>query len=122
MVDYFSVKYSGKEHNLHLKAALKKYKVTTDWEVKLYIGIELKWDCEKRIVKISMPGYVHAKLHAFQHDKHKRPQDLQYPWTQPVYGNNNKMLSEKTTAEKLDEHNQKILQKIVGNSFIMPYL
>ena len=43
-VDDFGVKYSGKEHALHLKAALEtKYKVTTDWEGKLYIGIALKW-------------------------------------------------------------------------------
>ena len=35
VVDYFGVKYSGKEHDLHLKAALEdKYKVTKDWEVK----------------------------------------------------------------------------------------
>ena len=39
----FGVKYSGKERALHLKAELDdKYKVTTDWEVKLYIGIALK--------------------------------------------------------------------------------
>ena len=32
VADYFGVKYLGKEHALHLKAALEdKYKVTTDW-------------------------------------------------------------------------------------------
>ena len=37
------VKYLGKEHSLNLKAALEdKYKVTTYWEGKLYIGIALK--------------------------------------------------------------------------------
>ena len=40
VVDDFGVKYSGKEHALHLKAALEeKYKATTDWEEKLCIGI-----------------------------------------------------------------------------------
>ena len=49
MVDDFGVKYSSKEHALHLKASLEtKYKVTTDWEGKLHIGIALKWDYEKR--------------------------------------------------------------------------
>ena len=49
MVVYdFGVKYSGKERALHLKAELDdKYKVTTDWKGKLYIGIALKWDYEK---------------------------------------------------------------------------
>ena len=45
--------------------------------------------------------------------KPKRPQDSPYPWTQPVYGKKNKMLSEKAPAKELDEHNQKRLQKIV---------
>ena len=73
--DNFSVKYSGKEHALHLKASLKKYKVTTDRGGKLYIGIALKWDYEKGTVQLSMPDYVRAALHAFQHDKPKRLQD-----------------------------------------------
>ena len=36
VVDDFGVKYSEKEHNIHLKVALKKiYKLTIDWEGKL---------------------------------------------------------------------------------------
>ena len=47
VVDCFGIKYSGKDHALHLKAALEtKYKVTTDWEG-LYIGIPIKWDYKK---------------------------------------------------------------------------
>ena len=43
IVDDFGVKSLLKYHALHLKAALEgKYKVTTDWEVKLYIGVALK--------------------------------------------------------------------------------
>ena len=42
VVDDFGVEYPGKEHELHLKSTLEtKYKVTTDWEGKLYIGIAL---------------------------------------------------------------------------------
>ena len=64
VVDDFWVKYSGKEHSLHLKSALEdKYKVTTDWEGKLYIGISLNWYYEKVTVQISMPSYVHAALY-----------------------------------------------------------
>ena len=38
VVDDFGVKYSVKEHALHLKSALEeKYKVTTDQEGKLFI-------------------------------------------------------------------------------------
>ena len=74
VVDDFGVKYLGKEHTLNLKSALEdKYKVTTDWEGKLYIGIVLKWDYEKGTVQLSMPGNVRAALHSFQHKKIKRP-------------------------------------------------
>ena len=66
------------------------------------------------MVKLSMPGYVRAALHAFQYKKPERPQDSPYPWTQPIYGKNNHMISEKAQAEELDEYNKKILQKIVG--------
>ena len=115
VVDNFGVKYPGKDHALHLKSELEtKYKVTTDWESKLYIGIELKCDHGKGRVKLSMPGYVHAALHAFQHEKPKKPQDSPYPWAQTVYRKNNQMLSEKAPDEELDENNQKRLPKIVG--------
>ena len=63
VVDDFGQKYSGKEHALHLKAAIEdKYRVTIDWEVKLYIWIALKWDYEKGTIQISMPVHVHAAL------------------------------------------------------------
>ena len=63
VVDDFRVKHLVKKHVLHLKAALEdKYKVITDYVGKLYIGIELKWDYEKRTFQISMPGYVCAAL------------------------------------------------------------
>ena len=72
LVDDFGVKYLGKEHNLHLKAELEtKYKITTDWEGKLFIGIALKWAYKKGTVQLSMPGCVRSVLHAFQHKKPK---------------------------------------------------
>ena len=52
----------------------------------MYIGIALKWCYEKGTVQISLPGYVSAELHYFQHEKPKLPQESPYPWTQPVYG------------------------------------
>ena len=96
MVDYFEGKYLGKEHALHLKAVPEdEYKVTTDWEVKLYIVIALKWDYEKVTVQLSMSGYVRAELHSFKHEKPKMPHNSPYSWTQPIYGKNNHMISEK---------------------------
>ena len=94
VVDDFIVKYSVKEDALHLKSALEdKYKVTTDWEGTLYIGIALKWDHEKGTVQLSIPGYVRAELHSLQHTKPTRPQDSPYPWIQSINGKSNHMLS-----------------------------
>ena len=89
VVDDFGVKYLVKQYALHLKLALKdKYKVTTDWEGKLYIGIQLKWDYEKGKVQHSMPGYVRAAQHYFQHKKHKIPHDSPHPWKQSIHEKN----------------------------------
>ena len=83
----------------HLKEALQdKYKVTTDWEGKLYIGIALKWEYEKGLVKLSMPWYVRAELHSFQQETPKY-QDSPYNWTKPIIEKNNQMLSEKVPNE-----------------------
>ena len=41
------------------------------------------------------------------------------PGHNPFMGENNQMLSEKASAEKLDENDQKSLQKIVGKAYIM---
>ena len=69
VVNEFGVKYSGKDHALHLKSALEdKYKVNIDWEGKLFIGIAMKWDYEKITVQLSMPSYLRAVLHSFQHE------------------------------------------------------
>ena len=69
-----------------MKAALEdKSTITTDWEVKLYIGIALKWDHEKVRVQLSMTGYVRAALHSFQ-DKNPK-----YPMPRHTPGHNTSM-------------------------------
>jgi hypothetical protein len=50
-VDDFGVKYFGKDNVLHLIKALRQhYELEEDWEGKLYCGISLKWDYERRYV------------------------------------------------------------------------
>ena len=72
VVENVVVKYYGKEHALHIKAALEgKYKVTTYWDGEIYVGISLTWDYDKCTVQLAMPGYVRAELHSFQHEKTK---------------------------------------------------
>jgi hypothetical protein len=59
VVDYFTVKYVGKQHVEHLRnGLLQTYELTTDWTAMVYCGMTLKWDYKNRTCDISMPGYV----------------------------------------------------------------
>jgi hypothetical protein len=87
VVDDFGVKYVGKQHANHLMNALREnYEVSEDWEGKLYCGITLNWDYDKRTVDLSMPGYIDAVLHKFQHPPPKQPQDAPFKSNRPQYG------------------------------------
>jgi hypothetical protein len=64
VVDYFGIKYVGKEHADHLMQAIKQnYKFSKDWAGQLYCGISINLDYQNGIVDLSMPGYVQATLH-----------------------------------------------------------
>jgi hypothetical protein len=87
VVDDFSVKYVDKHHAEHLRnALLRTYELTTDWTATVYSGMTLKWDYNKRICHISMPGYVSNVLSKFQHDSPKNPQHTPSRYITPVYG------------------------------------
>ena len=65
-VDYFGVKYVGKEHAEHLIVDLiKSYKISRDWEVKRYLELDLDWYFEKREVHLSMLTYIDDALKRF---------------------------------------------------------
>jgi hypothetical protein len=73
--DDFAVNCVGKHHAEHLRnSLLRTYELTTDWTATVYSGMTLKWDYNKRICDISMPGYVSNILSKFQHDSPKHPQ------------------------------------------------
>jgi hypothetical protein len=87
VVEYFSVKYVGKQHAEHLwSALLQNYELTTDWTDTVYSGMTLKWDYGKITCDISMPGYVSNILSKFKHDAPKHPQHTPSRYVAPVYG------------------------------------
>ena len=73
-----------------------KYKVTTEWDGKIYVGISLNWDYDKGTFQLSMSGYVHVEFHNFQHKNSKTAQYSPYPYTLPQYINNNQILNKNT--------------------------
>ena len=113
------MKYSGKEHALHLKVSLEsKYKVIIHWDGKLYVVISPTRDSDKGTVRLSIPGYLLIALYSFLHENPKRGQDLPYPWTPLQYGNNNRILNYKHPDDKLDAINKKHLHKLSENNVL----
>jgi hypothetical protein len=87
VVDDFGVKYVGTEHAMHLLEALRGlYMVTEDWAGTLFSGITIQWNYADKYVDISMPHYIPAMLHQFQHQKPAKHQGAPHSWTAPMYG------------------------------------
>jgi hypothetical protein len=87
VVDDFGIKYVGQEHADHLKASIEKhYQISCDWTGSAYCGLQLDWDYKNRFVDLSMPGYIKAALHKFQHPPPTRPENSPHTWSLPVYG------------------------------------
>ena len=96
VVDDFGIKYERQEDITHILDELKTiYKISEDWDGKLYCGLNLEWDYYKREVLFSMPNYVIKALHKFQYPTPKRAQHVRHQWTRPNYG------STKTTSNSL---------------------
>ena len=63
VVDHLGIKYTKKDNIDYLVKAIKdKYPLKIDWEGSKYIGIDLKWDYNKREVILSMKGYAERAL------------------------------------------------------------
>jgi hypothetical protein len=75
VVDDFGVKYIGREHAEHLMECIKKnYNISSNWNGHAYCGLTLEWDYKNRMVDLSMPGYIKAALHKYQHAAPARPE------------------------------------------------
>jgi hypothetical protein len=115
VVDDFGVLYVGKQHAEHLRDTLAaKYKITTDWEGQLYLGITLKWDYNQRTVDLSMPEYVSKALTRFNHPPPSRPQNAPHSWTKPQYGAKTQLTPPLDTSPALNPREVQLLQQIIG--------
>jgi hypothetical protein len=87
VVNDFSVKYVRTEHAMHLLEALRGlYMVTEDWAGTLFSGLTIQWNYAGKYVDISMPHYIPAMMHRFQHPKPAKHQGAPHSWTAPTYG------------------------------------
>jgi hypothetical protein len=77
----------GKQHADHLTQAIEEhYAYSQDWAGKLYCGIIITWNYAKCTTDLSIPGYIAAALHKFQHKPPAQPQHAPHKWNQPTYG------------------------------------
>jgi hypothetical protein len=51
----------------------KKYNISRDWNGGAYCGLNLDRDYKNRTVDLSMPRYIKAALHKYQHPAPARP-------------------------------------------------
>ena len=115
VVDDFGVKYVGKEHALHLAAALKEnYEVTMDWSGSLYVGIRLKWDYTNRTVTLHMPGYVQTALKRFTHPPPSKPVHAPYKAPKKQYGVKVQLTEPTDDSTPLTPSQKKTIQQIIG--------
>jgi hypothetical protein len=79
VVDDFGVKYVGGEHAAHLMACIQNnYNISSDWNGRAYCGLTLDLDYKNRTVDLSMPGYIKAALHKYQHAAPALPEHAQH--------------------------------------------
>jgi hypothetical protein len=98
-VDYFGVKYVGREHAEHLMECIKhNYNISSNWNGSAYCGLTLEWDYKNRTVDLSMPGYIKASLHKYQHAAPARPEHEPHTWNPPIYGAKTQYLEDETVG------------------------
>ena len=106
----------GEDNIQHLIRSLKKDStVPEDWTGALYCGNILKWDYEKRILDLSMSGYIKKVLQRYNHEIPRRPQRSSYPVAQIKYGKAaQEPITEDTSREVSNEEILKVKQ-VVGS-------
>jgi hypothetical protein len=115
VVDNFGVKYAGHEHAMHLLSTLRQlYTVTKDWAGTLFNGLTIQWNYPARYVDISMPEYIPAMLHKFQHPKPAKHQGAPHAWTTPTYGANIQYATPADNSPVLPAANINAIQQKIG--------
>ena len=114
-VDDFGIKYIHKTDIDYLIDTIQQhYKVTIDWTGSNYLGLTLDWDYINRTVDLSMPGYIEATLHRFQHPLPSKPQHSPHAWTAPTYGAATQWAIDADDSPPLQSTDLKTLQQILG--------
>ena len=123
VVDDFGIEYERQEDIKNLLDAIKTiYKISEDWDGKLYCVLNLEWDYYNKEVLVSMPNYVTKALHKFQHPTPKRAQCAPHQWKRPNYGATKQLVTPLDTSPPILEEQKRSIQKVLELSSTMPAL
>ena len=87
VVDDFLIKYVNDTDLNHLITTMRAgYAFKVDADAKQYVGIALKWDYDRRTVRLSMPGYVRQALLELEHELSTRKYHSPSRYMPPSYG------------------------------------
>jgi Reverse transcriptase (RNA-dependent DNA polymerase) len=116
VVDDFGIQYSNLPDAQHLLAALKQHyeAITVDWTRSLFCGISLKWDYNRCIVDLSMPGYVTSALEEFGHQKPSKAEHQPHRHNPPQFGTKVQLTAPVDNSQPLDKKGILRLQQITG--------
>jgi hypothetical protein len=115
VVDDFGVKYVGREHAEHLMTCIKKnYNISSDWNGTAYYGLTLDRDYKNHTVDLSMPGYIKAALHKYQHPAPAHPEHAPHTWNPPIYGAKTQFVDEPTPSPAISDKDVDKLQQLTG--------
>jgi hypothetical protein len=74
----------------------------------------LDWDYTNRTVDLSMPGYIKAALHKYQHAAPARPEHAPHTWNTPIYGAKTQFVKNKTISPAFYDKDVNKLQQLTG--------
>jgi hypothetical protein len=95
-------------------ACIKKNYNISSWNGGAYCGLTLEWDYKKRTVDLSMPGYIKAALHKYQHAATSRPEHVPHMCSPPIYGAKTQFGNDKTSSPALSDKDINKLQQLTG--------
>jgi hypothetical protein len=90
------------------------YNISSDWKGSAYCGLTLEWDFKNRTVDLSMPGYIKAALHKYQHAAPPHPEHAPHTWNPPIYGAKTQYVEDETASPALSATDVNKLQQLTG--------
>jgi hypothetical protein len=92
----------------------KNNNISSDWNGGAYCGLKLDWEYKNRTVDLSMPGYIKATLHKYQHAAPARPEHAPDTWNPPIYGAKTQFVNDETISPALSDKDVTKLQQLTG--------